>query len=102
MDIPAEMKALQIKQAVIEDRLDSHFKSEDDFQSKVLKELAYLNNRDIKVFQFIEARMDREKASAQLRQEIVSKLVTSGVWATVVFMGVIAWYAFTQYIHKVP
>jgi hypothetical protein len=102
-----KVRNLEINQAVLDSKLKQHFSTEDEFQKTVLEKLEYFQHRDIKVFQFIETHMEKEKAqaakdnaNAELKRAIIEKLVTSGIWGSLLLVGSILWYAFNQFIHK--
>ena len=100
MNQEQEIHDLKTRQALLEQRMDGFIKREEKFQAEVLEKLEYFQRRDIKVFQFIETEMENKNASKELKQAVLSKLLTSGAWAAIVFVSYVLWQYLTNYLHK--
>lgn len=100
MEQEDRLRNLEINQAIIKHQLEENHTSDTEFKNKVLNDLDYLKERDIRVMTYIDGMIEKEEDKREIRQAIKAKLATSGLWGVIILLCTVAWYAFNNWVRN--
>lgn len=100
MTTEERLKELEIQQALTSHIMKQHSIYDEDFKQRILDDLEYLKERDVKVMTYIESQVEKENDKKEIRQAIKIKLASSGPWGIILLFAGIAWYAFTNWVRQ--
>lgn len=99
------MREVEVGIALLEQRLEESIRSDEEFKKEVIATLDCIKQSNIERDQ---ANIKRDLAvdnlniwlenRAEFWTKMREKLTTSGIWAVIVGMGIVLWYAFTNFI----
>ena len=94
------LRELEVHCATLDQKVDENLTSDDTFRRDILLALDKMGTDVRELKEQFAPILQKEKDKAELILALKEKLITSGAWAAIVFLGYVAWYAFTNFIRN--